>query len=560
MTDRKNRSLFSFIIQLFFAFTVMIFGPYEIFISNSSDFNFTFRDFWWMPLSAAIVYIIISITICTFLPKIISDLYNLLVFSFTLCCYIQAMFLNNKMKVLIGEQVIFSRGTIIINIIIWGFIFLTIFLIKHFAVDNWSRILQFISSALILMQLVALFFLFITTDALSEEKTGYISQKGMLELSQNKNVIVFILDFFDGRTMDSILSKNPDILESLEGFTYFPNHTSVYSRTYPSITYLLTGNKCYFDQSPNSYVNSSYEKSTFLPTLYKNQIDVGLYTFENYIGANTKSQIINYIPSHLSLKYFNTVKYMLKMALYRDMPYIVKQRFSYDVYDINNNVTSNERIQRAAEAAKSDSLIPEYKNFDDEWFAETLEQNKLTLTDSAGSFRFYHLGSCHLDLTNPEPYGIRSLNIVYDYLTQLKELGIYEDSTIIIVSDHGSSGGGNTLDLPQKTAVPLLIVKPSGTFNENVKISNAPVSHTDFIPTIMDGFSLEYSDYGKTFFDIHENEKRERYYYYTALYTNEDGEVELREYRINGDARYHDNYHFTGNAWDIQYSENAIAK
>lgn len=559
MFSKKRIFLLSLISNLFFAFTLIVFGPYEIFISNTNDFTFTFRDFWWMPVSAAIVYIIVATLIMMILPQKISHICNNLVFSFTLCCYIQAMFLNGKMRVLIGEQIHWSNTTIIFNLLLWICVFIASFLLLYFSPEYWKKILLFCSNAFICMQAIALITLLISTNVLYEEKNGYISAEGMLELSENVNVIVFILDYFDGTTMNSILSKNPDFLQPLEGFTYFPNATSVYSRTYPSITYLLTGNMCYFDETPLIWVNDSFENSQFLPTLYNNQINVGLYTYDYYIGNNAKNHICNYVPSNLSLKYINTVKYMFKMLLYRDMPYIAKKRFEYDVNDINWNVTSSTRIEAAIKDTQESTMVPEYKNFDDEWFFTALDTQKINLSDSKGTFRFYHLGSCHLDLTNGEPYAIRSLEIVYEYLDQMRNLEIYENSTIIITADHGSSGGGDTLDLPQKTAVPLLIVKPAGTSTEKLTISDAPVSHTDFIPTILDGFSLDYSDYGQTVFDITETAQRDRYYYYSALFTNEDGEVELRKYKVSGNATDSNSYSFTGNTWDIIYSQNIVS-
>lgn len=470
------------------------------------------------------------------------------------------MLFNGKMKVLVGEQISWNTKTILLNLFTWVIIFVLIFTIKFSLKEYWKKIFNFISCSLIIMQLVALFSLLVTTDILKEEKNGYLSTEGMFELSSNDNVIVFILDSFDGRTMNTILNENPDILTPLDGFTYYPNATSVHSRTYPSITYLLTGNSCYFDLKPDKYVNSSFNNSLFLPTLSAGGINTGLYTFDYYIGNSAKNQICNFVPANLSLKFVPTIKYLAKMILYRDMPYLCKTRFTYDATDINNNVTSDRRRNEGIQKVQALNTAPAYRNFDDEWFNSMINEAEWKVTDNNGTFRFYHLGSCHLDLSNQQFYGQRSLEIVYNYIKQLKNLGIYDLSTIIITTDHGSSGGGKTLDLPQQTAVPLLIVKPAEASNEPIKTSSAPVSHTDFIPTVLNGFSLDYNDYGKTVFDIPENENRDRYYYYSALYTNEEGEIELREYKVRGDAREPQNYEFTNNKWDILYSYNIVAK
>ena len=164
-------------------------------------------------------------------------------------------------------------------------------------------------------------------------------------------------------------------------------------------------------------------------------------------------------------------------------------------------------------------------------------------------------------MTNPVPYGKFSLQIIYEYIRQLQDLGIYDKTTIIIAADHGSSGGGETLDFPQKTAVPLIMVKPkSADEKEELKISDAPVSQEDLFGTILAGFDCEESTFPNTVFDFRENQDRERYYYYSALYDDQKGEIELREYRISGDAREAESYHFTGNTWPIQYSLNRVSK
>lgn len=558
--DRKEKFIYSLSVNLFFAFTLIVFGPYEVFISNTNDFHFTLPDFGWMLIAVGVLYLIAATFFLTILPKIWSDIINTLIFAFTICCYIQAMLLNRQMKVMIGEQISWSIQTKLINAFIWICIFIIIFVIKHFSAGKWRQIFQFLSAALTAMQFVALVSLLFTTNALTEEKVGYVSSEGMLDLSQNENVVVFILDYFDGRTMDAILSENPDLLEDFKGFTYFPNATSVHSRTYPSVTYLLTGDMCYFDQEPLTYVNNAYENSRFLPVLYEDGIDIGLYTFDSYIGNSVKDQMVNYVSVKLPVKFGKVVKYMAQIVLYRDMPYCAKELFAYDVNDMNNNIFKQSWKESVNEAAESENMVSPYRNFNDEWFHDTLSEHGLSLADTEGNFRFYHLASCHADLSDPIPYGIRSLEIVNEYLDQMRELNIYEDSTIIITSDHGSSGSGSTLDLPQGTAVPLLLAKPAGLTDQPVRISNSPVSHTDLIPTILNGFSLAYDAYGSTFFDITENDDRIRFYYYSALYSDEEGEIELREYEVDGDARESGNYHFTGNKWPILKSQNKVAE
>lgn len=138
----------------------------------------------------------------------------------------------------------------------------------------------------------------------------------------------------------------------------------------------------------------------------------------------------------------------------------------------------------------------------------------------------------------------------------MKDKGVYDNSLIIITTDHAKSGGGSTLDMPHETAVPLIMAKPIGKQNKEFEVSTAPIAQEDFIPTVLEGLGIE--DDRKTIFEYEEDELRERFYYYTALYSDEEGEVELREYKIVGDARNKENYEFTGRTWPVLYSLNKV--
>ena len=80
MATIKDRIFSSFCTNLFFAFTLIIFGPYEIFISNSSDFVFTFRDFCWMLVLVGVCYIVVSVLILTLFPTRLSGLIQQIIF------------------------------------------------------------------------------------------------------------------------------------------------------------------------------------------------------------------------------------------------------------------------------------------------------------------------------------------------------------------------------------------------------------------------------------------------------------------------------------------------
>lgn len=544
----EKRWILSGVVNFFFAFTICIFAPFEIYLTNTADFSYSLKEIWWVVIGTALGYLVLSVAFSMILKGIGFEYFILGVFSFTFCAYIQVMFLNGAMKSLTGERIIWQNSLVAGNLFLWISGFVLLWGIKVKFPIFFEKMILFLAGSLTLMQLVALTSLLITTDIQTEKSVGYLSKEGMFELSENENVIVFILDTFDGRLMEEILMEEPDFLAPLKGFTYFPNATSTYSRTYPSVPYLLTGEACYLDKPPAVFVNEAYEESAFLPKMLENQIDLGIYTYMDYLGEDMRLGVSNYVSVAPKLNMLQIEKNMLQMALYRDMPYLVKQKLQYDIDSLNN----------AAVMVPEDSSKEKYQNFNDEWFKQELE-NGIQVADARDRFRFYHLSSCHTNLSDPIPVGKYSLEIVYDYIAQMQQLGIYKDATIIITADHGFSGGGISLDMPQGTAVPIMLVKPSGAdADTEMAVSEAPVSHADLFSTVLKSFGLE-SAYGRTIFEIGKQEERERTYYYTALYSDDDGEIELREYSVIGDARNSEAYHFTGNKWDVLYSFNHVA-
>lgn len=522
----------------------MLFGPYEIHIYNSIDFSFTFKDFWWIPVVSSIIYLVVIAVLGRILSDKALEMYNVVIFSFTLCCYMQTMLLNGAMKVLSGEEIQFDTKTKVVNIIIWSFVWGVSFVLNIFKKDIYNRISVFMAFLISSMQVIALVSLLFSTGILEQEKDGYLTTKNMLNLSaEESNVVVFILDTFDVRFMEGILAEEPEYLDKFTNFMYFPNALGTHSRTYPSITYLLTGEKCYFDREAYEYIDESFEKSDFFPLLVENNIDIGLYTFIEYIGKSVKEDITNYVPSKGGLRYKEVQKALFDMTLYRDLPYIFKESFSYSVDDINYNASNN---------------VNKYKNSDDEWFYNQLLEKGIQNNQQKSAFRFYHLCSCHHNLSQPLYYGKRSLDIVYEYIQQMKEKDVYDNTTIIITTDHASSGGGENLDMPHETAATLFLVKPQNKSRTPLEISLAPISQEDFIPSVLDGLGIENTTKSKTFFQYTEEEERERYYYYTALQSHEEGEIELREYQVVGDAREAMNYLFTGNVWPVKSSLNKV--
>ena len=72
---------------------------------------------------------------------------------------------------------------------------------------------------------------------------------------------------------------------------------------------------------------------------------------------------------------------------------------------------------------------------------------------------------------------------VTQLVTELKELGLYDEATIVLTADRGATDAGATLD-DASLRVPLLVKQPDGE-GAGRRIA-VPVQHIDILPTVLD--------------------------------------------------------------------------
>lgn len=74
------------------------------------------------------------------------------------------------------------------------------------------------------------------------------------------------------------------------------------------------------------------------------------------------------------------------------------------------------------------------------------------------------------------------------YLQQLKDLGIYDNSTIIITADHGSEARSQM----------IFFMKGKNETHDSMQTTNAPISLNDLVPTIVEAIGEDYAPYGQS--------------------------------------------------------------
>ena len=516
-TKREPLTLLS--CALFMALTVLFFSPMEVFLANMKEITVPFRNVWWLQLLFSLLVSLLLTGLLWFLPGRIGLAAAGGVFAVGLAAYLQAMFLNGGMPAMVGERMNVTPGQIKLNLALWILLIiaipLAVFLLSRRRLPAVRLALRCLAAFLVAVQAVGFVTTALTTDTSELVLEHNLSKEGEFELSPDTNVVEFVIDSADTAFFRQMLDRYPEMNDILSGWTWYPDAASEYSRTFPAFTYLLTGQPCRFDRLFQQWVEESFSASAFLPGINAAGTDIRVFTSDpQFVAHCADPYIANSVPFLYSdirnLRLPILEKNLIKMALYKSMPYQFKTRFTYEIAEIN-----------------SDSFFPAYSSRDDD-FHRDLTSQTMTVNDSyAKAYRVYYLLGIHpgvnwdenLQVTGPgwderlshlaageemaPPDLADSLRgcfrNVETYIEKMKELGVYDKATIIVTADHGRAYlSGNHKQLNATSAIsPVVLVKyPQSDLSKPLQTNSAPVSHQELFATVEKGLSVPVSGTG----------------------------------------------------------------
>jgi hypothetical protein len=426
----------------------------------------------------------------------------------------------------------------IFNTVIWVVIILLPLIIRYFHKKVWRFCITFIPLLLIGIQFIALTSATLESGAMEEDNRAYfLSTDGLYEVSAKDNIIVIILDRLDEDYINGVVEESPQYFDRLDGFTRFTNNVTYYSRTFPAVANMMSGKIHLFDRPAKDYFDEAWG-NTFLPELRSHDYTTKLYIDEYYAYSDYTQMIDiadNLEEGMIKANHYDMLGLFSSLTTFRYAPHALKSGFWFSP-DLFRYVYW---IEGETDLFNSSNFI----------FHEKLKEQKITVQDQKNSFVFYHLDGTHTphDMDeNGMNVGISTVTaqtkgcftIVYEYLDQLKELGLYDNSTIIITGDHGFAGDLERLTRPLLTG---LFVKPKGSSGTPLKTNNAPVNADNFRATIVEAAGLDASAYGETYFDVDEDADIVRKYYFriNPQYGNPGF---LEEFDIHNDARDFENW------------------
>lgn len=526
------------------AFTFLLFGPYELYMLNTDSFPFPFGQIAWLLLLFTVLVTAAVTGILLLLPGRAFESPVSVLFGILLAGYVQGNFLNRSLGQLTGDEIVWDTrgGEFLLNTLIWAFLIALPFLIRRFSLKAWASILKGVSALLILVQLVSMVALYEPSPPAEQEMV--LTTNGMYELASENNIVVIVLDRLDNRYIESVLKKEPAFFDRLDGFTRFTNNVSLYSQTFPSVVNMFTGRIYDYGESKKQFMKDAWTTSDFIPGLREDGFGTSFYMEKGYTFANGEdlAEVAdNLMPGEMRARPFEAIGQFLRLSALRSGPMGAKP-FLW---------TTTETF---SQLVKTDAAIPPYVT-DDIRYYNQLKRQKLSTADRAKQFSYLHLRGPHApyvmnekaekvskDKTNSTIQTEGSFHILYEYLDQLKALGLYKDSTIVITGDHGSrKDDREPLD---RAIVTGLFVKPAGSEGLPLAINRAPVSSDNLRPFIYEAAGLPHEGLGLTYFEVPENSRGTRYLYH-YLMASEGRPERLLTYEIKGDANIFANWTLT---------------
>lgn len=527
---KKNAHLLFSILLL--TVTVTVFGPIELYFTNYEEFWFAFRDILIVSGIQMIGFIGILLVIGFLLRGKVRDLYGAILFAVGVALYVQGNYVNVNYGVLNGEEIDWSAYPVyaVLDTLGWILLIVVVIVLWIYKRNLCHKIQGYVSLCVIAVQLITLGILFFTTDVSSVEKSNYyLSDEGLLEVSAEENVIIFVLDAFDDAYFQEILHEEPERYKGIfEDFTHFKNASSGAHATKVGVPAIITGEPYPGEISYTEYIKQSFDKDGLYTELKKQNYDVRVYTESTFIPDESADLVNNQVSAgYVVSSHFQLAEKYLSLTLYKYVPHILKRFFwiytgDFDQYKVGGSSRGYEVV--------------------DQKFFKELQENCLQINQTKNIFRLFHLNGAHppfilneyAQVVDPEDtslicQGKGALFIVENYISQLKELGLYDSSTIIVMADHGRENLGEH---------GILLVKEKNRqmpFEE----SDVPVTYYDLHSTL---FRVLGINSGQTFFEI-SNGTRERFFYRNET---EQGRMKVVEYLIEGDINDKDVIRKTG--------------
>jgi hypothetical protein len=530
-------------VSLLLSGTLFFFGPSHIYLYNVLEFPYTFLNLSLMlGLFTGIVFAIVCAFVLVVDARMLERRLVPVLFALSALLFLQGNLIVWDYGILDGSDIYWGEKHLygVVDSAVW-IAFLCLALFKH---EFFYRVSRLGSVALIVLQSVSLLFLLV--KAPGDAWIKYASnEEARFKFSSGKNIAIMILDQFQTDIFAEIIHNDKRYIDIFDGFTYFPDAVAGFPTTYPSIPLILTG-KYYKNSIPmQEFIKKAYFSGSSIPKTLKghgyNVLLSTAYPRTVYLGSAVVSEAAR--RGILAIPSFKEAAELLDITLFRYLPHYMKML----VFDdrLNQPYLFGKFLNRTA-IIDVDMLFIE----------EMMSMSEVAIKENV--FRFYHMKGVHIpyilnesleyEALNYDRQGLKTvarakLKITQIFLNTLEKMGIYDNTMLFIIADHGSgtpnyylpSALGDVNDM--SCLAPLVLVKPFRSRGP-LRVSKSPVALSDIPKTVFDALGIKGDAPGTSMFKLDPLSKRERLHltYTWGLVKDWDRNffVPMKEYKING--------------------------
>lgn len=544
--DRKlrTRAGLSALACCAFVITFLMAGPLEIFFANTMFIEYTVGEVMLPVILTGVAVFCVLFGLSFAFKGRVFNWYVSLLAGLSIAGYVQVMFMNSSVVLLDGTKIHWEHmdTTAVIGGCIWLLIIAAFFVFLAISKKIWKGVVTYICVLLSILQVVSVVSVALMSE-IHSKSVVFGTNDGELSLSDKHNVIMIVADSFDGSFAQEIMETEPEYFDEFEGFTWYKNSISHYYRTFPNVAYLFSGEEYNYDIEYDEYMKNAWEGDNFFSEVQAGGYNSRVYLHQKYVNSDIdfmNEYCDNYKEAKRDIYTVGLEKQMLILSMYRTAPVAFKQYFETDTDQINSAFS----LEQGAQLHTSDSI-----------FYQKLTSKGLEVNSTAsekGTFTYYHFNGCHgpykfdekclpaSEKITPNQAARGALTNISEYLSQLKEQGIYEKSTIIVTADHGITGAHTELDKERTVA---LFYKPAGVSKGDIKEDYRPIQFSNIVPTLLKEMGLDYSAYGTPIDEVKEDEDIVRYFYMSAAAPDGSArEYELVKYEVRGDANDFNNW------------------
>ena len=486
---------------LFFALTLTLFAATQMVCDNQEEFWFT-----WAQMAPGVVRVGLWVwgaltLLLAVLPRRAFPWGQGVLLGLGVAALLQGNGLNADYGALNGQAIVWEDYTVygLINTALWaGILFICL------SLRQWKR---FGALCVVLPCLLAVgeggWIAYRAAQAPTPQTETYLSQAGLYTVGTEENLLVLVLDSVDADQFAQALAEDPDLPQRLEGFTWYRNAMGLSDPTKYGLPALLTGQAYTQPVDYAGFIAAAYADAPLYTMLAGDVWDARFFTDSRYVSLDA-GVVDNLAREELAVNDpAGLTRDLLRLCAFRYAPHFLKpQLWMY----------SNVFLPYAQAQGE-----PVYEVTDPAFDARLREEGLEAKVERA--LRLIHLTGMRLPYTMDadcqyQAQGVTAqeqmrgcLRLAEDYLEQLRALGVYDRSAVLILADHGR----DTVHRP------LLLIKRPGDTGE-MAVNDAPVSYADLPATYV--ALLTGAQAGTELWSIPQGQARTRLYYHESSRNN----------------------------------------